>query len=731
MRTNPYQKTLGVCLLSVLSLAASAVSAVEPEQIKYGSLEVVAAVAKLPQARQDVLGHITILPSEELEARLVTGAADLVRYLPGVGIDFGGTRFGTTGLSIRGIGENRTLIEIDGVPVADQFDIGSYSQAGREIVDPELVDRVEILRGPASSLFGSKAIGGVVAFLTKDPEDLLARGSGNTYLGLRSQYNSVDNSASASLYGAQNAGAWGFLAQVTRRGGDEIQNQSDGPVAEDPQDRRASSWMFKAVSDQGLHISLQGADRRSRTEVLSLPGNGRFSRTTELSGDDRSTLAQQSVSWDFDRGPGWLSGGRLLAFHQVSEVDQRSDEIRTARSGGLEFYDRNFFYHQKIDGLRLQFSGELETGPVRHQLGYGFEYADTRTEEMRESLLTNPDGSTTNSVLGEVFPLRDFPISDTRELGIYLYDRVELGDGGWALIPAVRFDSYDLDPRTDDIYRLDNPATDAVSVSEEAWSPKLGVQRQLGEAQSVYLQYARGFRAPPFEDANIGLDIPLFGIRAIPNPDLKAEYSDGYELGWRLDREGLTAQVTLFDNHFRDFIETKVNLGFDPASGRVLFQSRNLEKARIYGAELDLGLRPRAWQRHQGEVYLRGFWSRGRNQAEDAPLNSVQPAELLLGMGFAPRAGLRVDINLRAVDGVNDVDESAGPLFQPPAYVTLDAHLSWTLNRNWSVNAALRNLTGKKYWRWSDVRGLPPDDPLIEVLSSPGVHGALAVKASW
>jgi hemoglobin/transferrin/lactoferrin receptor protein len=50
---------------------------------------------------------------------------------------------------------------------------------------------------------------------------------------------------------------------------------------------------------------------------------------------------------------------------------------------------------------------------------------------------------------------------------------------------------------------------------------------RASELWSVYGQYAEGFRAPPFEDANIGFDIPLFGFRAIPNPDLRSETSQG------------------------------------------------------------------------------------------------------------------------------------------------------------------------------------------------------------
>lgn len=79
----------------------------------------------------------------------------------------------------------RVAVELDGVPLGDGFSVGSFSRAGRNLVDPELLERVEFLRGPASSLYGSDALAGVVAMRTRDPGDLLAEGSGDVFVGSR------------------------------------------------------------------------------------------------------------------------------------------------------------------------------------------------------------------------------------------------------------------------------------------------------------------------------------------------------------------------------------------------------------------------------------------------------------------------------------------------------------------------------------------------------------------
>ena len=134
-------------------------------------------------------------------------------------------------------------------------------------------------------------------------------------------------------------------------------------------------------------------------------------------------------------------------------------------------------------------------------------------------------------------------------------------------------------PRADEIYAADNPGTPLAALSNSDVSPKLGAIYHVGDDIDVYVQYARGFRAPPFEDANIGLDIPLFNIRAIPNPALRSETSDGWELGMRWQGDRTRLQMGAFRTTYTDFIETKVRVGTDPVSGRLLFQSINIGDA--------------------------------------------------------------------------------------------------------------------------------------------------------
>ena len=127
------------------------------------------------------------------------------------------------------------------------------------------------------------------------------------------------------------------------------------------------------------------------------------------------------------------------------------------------------------------------------------------------------------------------------------------------------------------------------------FAPKLGATYRVSDRLGVFFQYAHGFRSPPPEDVNIGLEVPLFNVRAIPNPDLQPETSDGFEVGLRLTGLAVALTASVFHTEYSDFIESKVNLGVDPVTGVTLFQSQNVAEARIYGAELDARIAAGAW----------------------------------------------------------------------------------------------------------------------------------------
>ena len=266
-----------------------------------------------------------------------------------------------------------------------------------------------------------------------------------------------------------------------------------------------------------------------------------------------------------------------------------------------------------------------------------------------------------------------------------------------------------------------------ISVGE--FSPKLGLVAPLARSDAGsldgWVQYAHGFRAPSFEDANIGLDIPLFNIRAIPNPDLKPETSDGVEAGLRWRGTSAGVNLTGFYTRYDEFIESKVRLGLDPDSGRILFQSQNIDSARIYGAELGSEF---SLQRWLPGINLRAaaYWARGDNRKDDQPLNSVGPAQAVIAVDWSSTdTRNRITLAGTFTERYSRQDESRGELFEAPGYACFDLFFDRRIGQRLRLRAGIENLFDKTYWRWANVRGLGPDDPLVPLLSEPGRNIAL------
>ncbi len=720
-------------LLPITATAENAGDSLDLEPIELDPMVVVAS--KSPRPLSDVVGQVSVIGADFIDRYLVESVDELLRYEPGLNLESSGTRFGTNAINIRGIGGNRVAIEVDGIPVRDRFAIGNFSDSGRVLSETDRIKRLEVLYGPASTLYGSDALGGVMAITTWDPDDLLAKANGRNFYSLRGGYQSSNDSIVGSGVAAWGNDNNGLLFAATWRDGHELDNQAVTGTSQDKQNWNSQDYFLRYTHDtQGgnrLRITLDDYQKEAKTNIDSLPGNGRFRSTTSLSGDDSDENRQLSVEYQFNTSWG---NGVMRAFDVNSSTQQLTHEERAASSKPIRL-QRFFQYDQEFSGLELNLFRDISLAGSDHHFGAGIELQRTDSSEFRDGLQQSlVDDSITNIVLGETLPVRDFPNSRTDELGVFIQDEISLGDGHWELVPAIRYDRYDLDPRPDVLYLEDNPGAEVVAISEDNLSPRFGILYHVNDDLGIYAQYVNGFRAPPFEDANIGLDIPLFNIRAIPNPNLKSETSQGVELGFRYISSSTRLTLALFDTHYDDFIETKARIGIDPESGVLLFQSRNIERARTYGLDLRLEQNLAGWSESLENWSLSGaaYWSRGENQETDQPLNSVSPPQMVLGVSWSS-PDKRWDANLTGTFTARQdrIDVTAGARFQTPSWVTIDLAAGWHINDHFDLRIGVYNLADERYWRWSDVSLFSPDNPMLELLSRPGRNYSVTARFQW
>jgi len=691
--------------------------------------QIVVVAHKDERSIREIAANVTVLSRAELNNDLATSMGDIFRYVPGVDYEAAGTRFGTEGINIRGIGGNRVAILVDGVPLTDQFDTGSFSNATRDFIDAGLIQNIEVLHGPASALYGSSAIGGVVAVRTPDPGDLVTdNGIGGDFLGT---WRDADQSRHGQAMFAVGDRALGLMAGFSWRDGEQLDSAA-GPDGLDTRNYDRQTALIKFVADdpwgRSWRASFIHQDSHTLSDLNSVLGAGRYRSTTALEGDDTYTMDVVNVAYEFGSSDSWIDSGVVRAFYEVADIEQDTLDERAAARTPVSI-DRFFSYDQEIRGLELNlwknFSGET----VSHRLGVGIEYRDRMTEEFRDGLSTDlASGAQTNVLLGEVFPLRDFPISETTETAAFIEDTISVGD--WTVVAAIRADRFDLSPRPDSTYLEDYPSYEVVSLDESDVSPKLGVIYGVTPGIDVYVQYSHGFRAPPYSDANISLEMPFFGYRAIPNPDLKSESSDGFDIGFRWHGMRSSARLSFFRTEYDDFIESKINLGLDPVSGFTLFQSRNIDTTEIEGVEA-------GWTSRFGNNESFGFdgsayYARGDNKDSGQPLNSVGPAQAVLGFSWHSADESR-QLRLKGTftDAYDRRDESRAEVFKPAGHAVFDLYLTQALGARAALRVGLQNLTDRTYWNWSDVRGLSPNDPILPYLAQAGRSASFSLNVVW
>ena len=667
-----------------------------------------------------------------------------MRFEPGVSVGGTGSRFGLTGFNIRGMDGNRVLTLIDGVRVPDEFSFGPFLSARRDFVDVDSLSRAEIARGPISALWGSDAIGGVVAFTTLQPQQYLA--DGDLHAGVKVGYSSADEGANGALTFAAGDESIAGLLRHTRRDASEQANAGTvggfGPMREspDPQSIVSNNTVAKvSFTLADAHRVTLNVDRFSNvtdTRILSDYGTVVFGTTVD-SRDATDERARGRFSVDYRYvGEGALAD-RVHAgvYRQASDTEQYTREGRTTPARQTQQRRRDSFFNQRILGVFAQAEKSATTGDVAHVLSYGFEYSATENKSLRDGGTLRADGTPVREF--SPLPTRDFPQTDVTQMGAYLQDELSFLDGRLTITPSIRHDRFDADAKADDVYLNGNPgASTPADYEQSETTGKLGAVWTVTQTVAAYARLSQGFRAPPYDDVNVGFSNFLGGYKTIANANLKSERSVGVEVGLRATGDAGQFSVAVFQTDYEDFIESfaiapafAASRGIDPADGLLTFQSVNRDDVRIDGAEISAALALgslhsalAAWS-----VRFALAHAEGEDVAAEQPLNSVDPLTGVVGLSFAPGNGrVRIEAILTGARGKDesDIDETA-PRFASAGYGTLDLLADVRVAERVRVNVGLFNLTDKAYIRWIDTAGIGGDAPAR--FSQPGFNGAVTL----
>ncbi len=637
--------------LSTVSLCALAAAAMAQDDSAPGADGALLEPIVLETAARDARPILetptaaSVRDRAEIDRRQPGDLQDLIGDMPGVSVG-GGPRGVAQEPNIRGFQDEQIVLRFDGGRL-------NFNQAhrGRFFVDPDIVERVEIVRGGGSTLYGSGALGGVIAIETRDPRAMLRPGQsmgGRLRAGYAS--NGDVGTASATVYGATGAvDALGFLGW--RPQGSDFEDGGGDAIRDSAID--VLNGLAKVGVNAGESHRFEVSGSWYADEGTTPPNaNAAASATTVVDRDAR--VGTLRGAWDYaPAGSDWVDLSTVIYFNDYlieedRDFDGRADET-TYRTLGAEVVNRS----RLAAGL-----------PV--DLVYGAEvYRDW--QEGRRNGAARPE----------------FPDAAVDFYGVFAEATVHATDT-IEITPGVRFDLFDLDP--DGAFE---------SRTESQLSPRLGVSWRPVESLQIYGNVARAFRAPSLTELYtdgvhfatggfpLGPGGPTFtGVNSfVPNPDLEPERATQFEIGARFDRRGvvaprdrLTVSVNAYYADVRDFIDQRVTFidfsTFDPMSNTVggTTATTNVD-AKLWGAEAEIRYDAGDWF-----AGVAAMLPRGEGEDGDA-LGAIPQDRATVTLGYRPDAAWEVGARATFARKQDDVPDGTEPA---DGFTVVDLFASWS-----------------------------------------------------
>lgn len=601
----------------------------------------------------DYPGQVSVVTREEIELFAPSAISDLLRATPGLEMSGGPRRTGETP-SLRGTGRDNVLILLDG---ARQSFTSAHD--GAAFLDPELIKTAEVVRGPASSLYGSGAIGGVIAFETVDAADFLdadettgarlrfgGQEVNGEVLGVATLFvrrGALDGVAS---FGVRDSGDIALGSGATLTSDDHIETALlKGTVGIAPGFEAELSWQgFRndAVEPNNGQGTAEGGD------VAKNVSSDTFRLGAKINPASRSLLDARVTLWAGD--------------HEVEEFDATVPRRIT----------------RLIESVGLSADNRVQTG--LGLLTFGADWwrdqqtgrDDTTGDGARDGV---PDGE--SEFLGAFVQLES---QVDRPLGL---------PGDLVVIPGVRFD------------RFDSTAQGVAGEnSDERVSPRLAASYGPSDWFRVFASWSQGFRAPSLNELYLdGVHFPvphpvlfkppsdftMVNNNFIANPSLKPETATTIEAGvgvrfdgLAVDGDRLQAKVSRWESEVDDLVNLFVDFSYAATCFTSPFfpcdagttQSKNVASATLDGWEAEA-----FYDAERAFARARFSTIDGEDQTTGDKLGILTPPRLNLDArvkfpGLGSALGARVEI-------ADDFDKVNDPAEERDGYEVVDLYATW------------------------------------------------------
>lgn len=647
------------CIALLLSLDAAQADAPDPvalDTVASTATRSAQPVASLPIA-------VTIIDRAELDKDTATSTPDLLERALGVYVQKsnpgGGSPF------IRGLTGKQVLLLVDGVRLNNSFYRAGPHQY-LNTVDPNTIERIEIIRGPASVLYGSDALGGVVNLITRVPQAMA-----DLDLEFASVLDTSYQGGSSSAHLAGNRYRVGGTVKKLNslRAGGKVEQQPDTGYDEYAVD--AAYRLPLAAGALTLSQQYLRANEVPKTNEIALGSAAVFDYDPQ-----RRSLTQ------LDYAAAKLGVFERLRANVSLNLQEEGEVIVRRATPSKQTDERTEVF---TPGLLLQAGNTLTAGPGTHGFTYGFEGHRDRFATRKNCA---PGAATCSTADGR--PVVPDGVS-YQSLGFFIQDE---WTGRWgSVIAGGRYSAYEARGRA-----AERDLTLDVSQTTGSLQGLLRLTSRWG----VIAGFAQGFRAPNVEDFFGRVD---FG-EEIPNLDLKPEKSFEKQLGLRYRDRRTQGELFVYQTDYDNLIDRSPAFTIvEDGVSRSVRQRRNLAKAEYEGFELGLSHQLDAQWAFAGNA----TYTRGEDQT-GAPLRRVPPFNGNVSARYQASPQLFAALEVRLADGqdrlssgdrddlrICPVAAQRARCDGTPGYSTFRLEAGYERRPGEHFNLALENLGDKLY----------------------------------
>lgn len=555
-------------------------------------------------AIRDMAADVNVVTSLDAKKSVATTAADVLSREPG--LSKGSDGVWATNIHVRGFGEDRLVTLVDRVRVA----VATEHTTSLSMLDINDMERIEVVKGAQSSIYGTGAIGGIINVITKD-----GHFANEPYFGgrLTANYASANNGHGEYLSLQGGGRKWYVRASGSFYGAGDIKTpQGYLPNSAYKSANAALKAGFKPKENRVLKLNFQ----QSHSWDVGVPGGAAFSpqATATFKNADR-TLA--NLSYGMTALTRSLSNLDFKVFYQGIRLDvEMQPNAPKLQTGARPVLVTPGATHRTF-GARAESRWNLAGWNSLHA---GAEIWQRRISSYRYKYIDKySDGVPVSQVVLNETPLPDASYTSA---GIFVQDAMKFLDGRLLLDLGARADVNHV--------RNSSCATfPEGSRTDPSWSANAGLLFKACRECDLTLNISRSYRSPALEELFKFIDLSGNKVH-YGNPSLKPEKGLGADLGVRVHGDGLEFRLSAYVNGIRDMIvERRMNVAAESANDTLVLQ--NAGRALLYGFDFSI-----SYEIIKGlKVYASGDWTIGREISDNWNwLPGIPPLNARAGVSY-------------------------------------------------------------------------------------------------